>query len=246
MDQFAGDREAVLARAAAAGVAAVIDIGTDLTSSRAAVGLSRIFDSVFATAGIHPHESGSAGNGDFRELEQLLSQPRTVAVGEIGLDYHYDFSPREAQRSVFTRQLQLARTLDMPVIIHVRKAMSDALEIIDRLDASPWRGVFHCFGGNADEAAEVQALGFHISFTGVVTFKNFGNSDAVRTVLEERLLLETDCPYMAPVPFRGKRCEPSHLPHTGRTVAGIRGVSADRLAVVTTENAVTLFGLELS
>lgn len=246
MEQFVKDREAVLTRAASAGVTAVIDIGTDLASSKAAAGLSRIFDNVFASAGIHPHESGAAGDDDLAALEALLTMPRTVALGEIGLDYHYDFSPRETQQSLFKRQLQLARSLDMPVIIHVREAMQEALAIIDSLGAAPWRGVFHCFSGTAADAAEVQERGFHVSFTGVVTFKNFVTSDAVRLIQEERLLLETDCPYMAPVPHRGKRCEPMHLPHTGGKVAEIRGVSPEHLAAATTENAIALFGLELS
>jgi len=242
MALFDTDLEDVLRRAGESGVSAVIDVGTDIATSRkAAVNASD--PRVYAAAGIHPHEASKAAPSGLEELRSLLGQPRTVALGEIGLDYHYDFSPPDVQKRWFTLQLKLARELNRPVIVHVREAMDDALDLIDAVSRGPWQGVFHCFGGKADQAGMVLSRGFHISFTGVVTFRNFRGFDAVRSVPLHRMLLETDSPYMTPVPLRGARNEPAFLPHVAEKLAAILGVSIEELAGSTTENAVRLFGL---
>jgi len=246
MDRFDSDRDAAVKRAARAGIAKIIDIGTDLASSRAAVGLSRIFDPVFAAVGIHPHEAAKISEKDIIDLQGLLRLDKTVAIGEAGLDYHYDYSPRNIQKEVFIKQLQISLDLQKPIIIHVREAMTDALQIIDSVSTHPWKGVFHCFGGDETDAAEVLKRGFHISFTGVITFKNFKNNPALKLVPDDKLMLETDCPFMAPVPLRGKRCEPAFLPHTLKAAAEIRNISDQKLAAITTANAEKLFGLGIN
>ncbi|HDQ44568.1 MAG TPA: TatD family deoxyribonuclease [bacterium] len=244
MKAFGEDLEDVIRRAGEAGVVGMLDVGTDIPSSLTALGLAEREPAVFAAAGIHPHEAAKASFEDFDTLAGMWGHPRVVAVGEIGLDYHYDFSPREIQKTVFTRQLEDARTRGKPVIVHVREAMDDALAIIDAVSGGLWDGVFHCFGGNREEALAVLARGFHISFTGVTTFRNFEGMDAVRAVPEDRLLLETDAPYMTPVPFRGRRNEPAFLGHTLSVLAGARGEEAGRLAETTTRNARRLFRTE--
>jgi len=245
MDRFDGDRERVLERARRAAVKAVLDVGTDLKSSLKAVGLSRIFPELYAAAGIHPHDAARAGKDDFLDLADILEEKKCVALGETGLDFHYDYSPRETQKQVFEKQLRLARERNLPVIIHVREAMAEALAVIDGVAGSGWRGVFHCFSGTAEELDPVLERGFHISFTGVITFSNFTKQEAVRRVPPDRLLLETDCPYMAPEPYRGKRCEPAHVARTAEKAAEIMQMSLDELAKTTTDNARRLFGLEL-
>jgi TatD DNase family protein len=239
---FDTDLEDVLRRAEENGVSAVIDVGTDIPTSRKAAG-NASDPRVYAAAGIHPHEASKAAESDLAELRGLLGRPRTVALGEIGLDYHYDFSPPDVQKRWFTLQLNLARELKLPVIVHVREAMDDALKLIDAVSEGPWQGVFHCFGGTAEQARMVLSRGFHISFTGVVTFKNFRGWDAVRSVPLHRMVLETDSPYMTPVPLRGKRNEPAFLPHIADRLAAFIEVSTDELARSTTENAIRLFGL---
>lgn len=243
MDAFAGDLDDVLVRAAEAGVDKIITIGIDLASSRKAVALAECHPNVWASVGIHPHEAAKATEADFEALIGLLAHPRCVALGETGLDYHYDFSPRDVQRTVFKTQLRLAQALRKPLVIHVREAMAEALQIIDDCGPGPWRGVFHCFGGDENDVPHVVERGFHVGFTGVVSFKNFGKAEAVRRVPLSRLLVETDAPYMAPVPFRGKRCEPAHAAQTGEVLAGLLDVDAATLAERTTANAETLFGL---
>ncbi|MBN1894025.1 TatD family hydrolase [bacterium] len=243
MAMFDPDLAEVLTRAEENGVSAVIDVGTDIPTSRKAAA-NASDPRVYAACGIHPHETSKAAPSDLEELRDLLGRPRTVALGEIGLDYHYDFSPPDVQKRWFTLQLKLARELKVPVIVHVREAMDDALKLIDAVSGDLWQGVFHCYGGTAEQAGMVLSRGFHISFTGVVTFRNFRAFDAVRSVPLNCMLLETDCPYMTPVPLRGKRNEPAFLPHIVERLAGIIEVSPAELARLTTENAVRLFGLD--
>jgi TatD DNase family protein len=242
-EEFDGDRDEAVRRALDAGVEAIIDVGTDVASSVKAGGFAEQRPAVFASAGIHPHEASKASAEDFEKIESLLESPKTVAAGEIGLDYHYSFSPHDVQRSVFLKLIEIGLKKNRPLIVHVREAMPDALRIFRDLGAAPYRGVFHCYGGDLDEAAGVLELGFHLSFTGVVTFRNYSDSDIVKAVPSERLLLETDAPYMTPVPLRGKRNEPAFLAHTARRVAEMRGTAPDALAALTTRNARLLFGL---
>jgi TatD DNase family protein len=244
MPEFDPDRESAISRATEADVGMIIDIGTDAASSRKAVALSTIRSSVYAAVGIHPHEASKASEADFRDAESLLKDPKAVAVGEIGLDYHYLFSPEDVQQRVFRRQIEIGLAVRKPLILHVREAMLDALRILEEMKSSEYRGVFHCYGGSIKDVPKILELGFHISFTGVVTFQNFKNRDAVDAVPSDRLLLETDSPYMTPVPLRGKRNEPAFLVHTARRLAEIRNVTLELLTDRTTSNAKALFGLE--
>ena len=242
--KFDADRAEVLARARAAGLVAIVDVGCDLESSRASLALAEREPDVWAAAGVHPHEARHWGPGSAEALRALLARPRCVALGEIGLDFHYDFSPRDQQRAAFREQLALALELDRPVVLHVREAYPEALSILDEHRGPRLRGVAHCFTGNADEARGFVERGFCVSFSGVVTFKSAGEIQAAaRVVPPELLLVETDCPYMAPVPLRGKRCEPAFVAHTLRFLAALRGEDEAALAARTVANATRLFGL---
>ena len=242
LNVFKDDLNDVIQRARDAGVIKMISVGTDLESSRNSILLADRYPDIFATVGVHPHDAKT----DLKilsRIEELTAHPKVVAVGEIGLDYYYNFSPKNLQHDWFKMQLELARRLNLPVIIHVRNAMNDAVSIIRSAGPSPWRGVFHCYGGTVQELPDVLDMGFYISFTGVVTFKNFRQTDAVRTVPLNRLLLETDAPYMTPVPYRGKRNEPMYLPFIAQTITEIMSVPADDLCGITTRNAESLFHL---
>jgi len=235
--QFDPDREQAIERARAAGVETLLAIGTGdgPPHLEAAIRLAEQYPFVYATVGVHPHDAAKADPDTFVRLRDLMSHPKVVAVGEIGLDYHYDFSPRDVQRSVFARQLELAAAAGKPVAIHTREAWDDTLSLLrDRWNGP---GIMHCFTGGVAEAEDSLALGFHLSFGGVLTFpKAEANREAARIVPEDRLLLETDCPYLAPVPRRGKRNEPAFPVETARRLAEVRGVSIDHIARVTTAN----------
>ena len=239
--KFAADFEGIMQRAADAGVNRMLSIGTgegphDLDC---ALKVAARCPNVFATAGIHPHDAAKCDDASFTWLAELAQQPKCLAIGEIGLDYHYDFAPRDTQQQVFTRQLAIAAELQKPIIIHTREAWSDTLAIL-RDHAST--GIFHCFTGTAAEAEEAVALGFYIAFGGVLTFPK---SDAVREAAQavplNRLLLETDAPYLAPVPHRGKRNEPAFTAHTAHKLAELRNCSPEAMAAQTTANFDTLF-----
>lgn len=243
-DRFREDFDQVLERAKGADVGCMITPGTDLQSSRESMILAEKHAEIYAAVGVHPHEAAKTGINDLAEIERMVKHLKVVAIGEIGLDYYYDFSPQDVQRSLFKIQLKMAKRLNVPVIIHVRDAMQDTFKVIDAAGQPPWQGVFHCFGGTKADIPGVLDRGFHISFTGVVTFKNFEHADAVRSVPLDRLLLETDAPYMTPVPHRGKRNEPMFLVDTASWIANARNISLETLAQATTSNARSLFGLE--
>jgi len=235
--QFAADRDAVIDRARAAGVERLMAIGTgdgppDLET---AVRLADAFPFFYATVGVHPHDASKAVDESFDRLRDLLAHPKVLALGEIGLDYHYDFSPRDTQRAVFVRQIELAREAGIPIVIHTREAWTDTLQILRENYSGA--GIFHCFTGGPAEAREALDLGFHLSFGGVLTFpKAEPVREAARLTPQDRLLVETDAPYLAPVPHRGKRNEPAFLVDTVRKLAEIRGTSPEELAAVTTRN----------
>jgi TatD DNase family protein len=243
--------EAVMQRARDAGVAGVVTVGTGIEDGRAAIGLAEQFEDVWAAAAIHPHDAGKFRPEMLAELAAILGHPRMVALGEIGLDYHYDFAPRDVQQAAFEAQLGLAAELGKPVIIHSRLAISDALAIIARARAGkgnegrPIRGVFHSFTGTVAEAKAILDAGFFVSLSGVVTFKKAGElTEVARVVPADRLLLETDGPYLSPEPMRNHKVnEPALVVHTLAKVAELRGVSADVLAGQTTRNVATLFGV---
>jgi len=245
MDKFDNDREDVIQRARDAGIKIVLDVGTDLKSSQKAVENSERFKEVRAVVGIHPHEAVRAKEQDILEIERLLEHPNVVGIGEIGLDYYYNFSPEEIQKEIFSRQLYIAKEQKLPVVIHVRKAMKDTIEILDTVGDLPARGVFHCFGGTVEDVHRVLKMGFFISFTGIVTFHNFKNFDKIRQVPINKLLLETDSPYMTPVPHRGKRNEPCFLVHTARKLSEIYDTELNNLAGTTTKNAQALFKITI-
>jgi TatD DNase family protein len=235
--QFAADRDAVIERAQAAGVERLMAIGTgdgppDLET---AVRLADCYPFFYATVGVHPHDASKAVDESFDRLRDLLAHPKVLALGEIGLDYHYDFSPRETQRAVFVRQLELARNAGKPIVIHTREAWTDTMQILRENYSGA--GIFHCFTGGPAEAREALDLGFHLSFGGVLTFpKAEPVREAARLTPPDRLLVETDAPYLAPVPHRGKRNEPAFLVDTVRKLAEIRGTSPEEMAAVTTRN----------
>jgi TatD DNase family protein len=237
---FDEDRDAVIERAAAAGVEHMLAIGTgngppDL---EAGLRLAEKHPAFYATVGIHPHDAAKAGPGDFRRLSDLLSHPKALAVGEIGLDYHYDFSPREVQKSAFMEQMGIAAAAKKPIIIHTREAWDDTLALIEQ----HWTphsigGIMHCFSGGPEEARRALDLGFYLSFGGIVTFpKALAVQEAAKTTPRDRILIETDAPYLAPVPKRGKRNEPALMVHTARKLAELRGESYDDLCALTTAN----------
>ncbi len=204
-------------------------------------------DFISASLGVHPHEAKYIkGEGVFNEMKELALafKQRVLAIGEAGLDYHRSETPKDAQRLVFARQIGLARELNLPLIVHSRDSHADTMEALKSEGAPSTGGVFHCFSGSAEEAEEALNAGFHISFTGNITFKNAqGLRDTVKAVPIERMLIETDCPYLAPEPMRGKRNEPSYVVHVAKAVAGIKGLSVEDVARITTLNAVDLFGL---
>ena len=237
------DRDDVLQRAEAAGIEAMVTIGCDLATSQAAVALAQTHPRVFATIGVHPHETKEIQDGWYEALRSLARQPKVVAYGEIGLDYHYDHSPREVQRERFREQIRVARELNLPLIIHTREAQNDTVTILREEGAADAGGVFHCFSGDAWLARDALDLGFYLSFSGVLTFKNATMlRDIAKTVPLDRLMVETDCPYLAPVPCRGKRNEPAYVQYVAEILAEVRGNgSFESLARATVENTKRLF-----
>jgi len=247
--EFDVDRAAVLARARAAGVGAIVLVAAprDLAEASRPLELAETDPDLYATVGVHPHDAARIEESWWPALERLARRPKVVAIGETGLDYYYDHSPREAQRAAFARQIELARALGKPVVCHVRDAHDDAHQMLDAAGIGrPGQpgGVIHCFTGDAGQAAAYAALGLYISFSGIATFKTAAPiREAIRVVPADRLLIETDCPFLAPIPLRGRRNEPAFLVHTAGVVAREAGLSVDALAGLTSANARTLFSL---
>jgi len=241
---FADDLDAVLCRAAAAGVRAMISVGGEPPRNERACELASAYRQVFAALGIHPHWSNSSTHAHEDWIAAHLDREKVVAVGEVGLDYHYDFSPRSIQRAVFVRMVELARDAAKPLMIHSREAFADTFEVLK--DVAPVRGVVHCFSYSLAEAQAFLGLGLHLSFCGQITFPACTDlRDVAREVPLERLLLETDCPFLTPVPLRGKRNEPAHVRYIAIKHAELRGIILDELVAATTRNARGLFGLSL-
>lgn len=235
--QFDEDREDTIQRARDAGVEWMLAIGTGSgpPDLEAAIRLADRYDFIYASVGVHPHDAAKATPDTFVRLRELAQHPKVVAVGEIGLDYHYDFSPRDVQRDVFARQLEIAAEAGLPVSIHTREAWDDTMDLVRERKTE--NGIMHCFTGGPQEAEQALALGFHLSYGGVVTFpKAEANRQAARLTPDDKLLIETDCPYLAPVPRRGKRNEPAWVVETARRLAEIRDVSLEQIAAVTTVN----------
>jgi TatD DNase family protein len=241
--RYEADREATIERARQAGVGAFVTIGCDLTTSRSAVALADSHTDVYASIGVHPHEVKHIGDGWYDDLRRLARHEKVVAYGEIGLDYHYNHSPPQEQRQRFREQVQLARELRLPVVIHTREAQKDTVSILKEEKASEIGGVFHCFSGDAWLAKDALDLGFYLSFSGILTFANAGMlRDIAKQTPLDRLLIETDCPYLTPIPHRGKRNEPAFVSHVAKQLAVIRPeLSVEEIAQVTSDNARRLF-----
>ena len=241
--QYDGDRDEIIRRAHDADVQGIITIGIDLATSQKALAITEKYENVFAAIGIHPHDAVDAGAQDVDELSKLTEHPKVVAIGEIGLDFYRNISPVDVQKQMFRQLLDLAREKELPVIIHTREAGNDIIAILKDKSKQGWRGVFHCFSGSIPLAFELIDMGFHISFTGNITFKNSRTVEVMKKIPLERLLLETDCPFMAPVPHRGKRNEPAYVYFVAQKMAEVKNLSTGYVAEVTTQNAIGLFGL---
>jgi TatD DNase family protein len=242
--QFDPDREAVIGRALAAGIERMVVIGTgdgppDL---EAGIRLADKHEAIYATVGVHPHDASKATPDTYKRLRELLKHPKVIALGEIGLDYHYDHSPREVQREAFLEQMLIASEARKPIVIHTREAWEDTIDLLEVY----WRpyglgGIMHCFSGGPDQAALCLDLGFYLSFAGILTFpKSADIQEAARTAPADRILIETDAPYLAPVPYRGKRNEPAFVAQTARKLAELRGVTPEEIARITTANFLKL------
>lgn len=250
---FEGNRSETIARAEAAGVNKMINVGASMQGSRESIKLANEFPGVYATVGIHPHDAHEATQKNLTELVMLASKPKVVAIGEIGLDYFKSKTSPQLQREAFSRQLDIARKLDKPVIIHARDAEKDMLDVFWQFQGL--RGVLHFFSGSPEFAKIAVSNGLYVSFTGVITYKprqagagsgaeyDIFREDIINSIPDDRLMIETDCPFAAPEPYRGKRCEPAHVVEVAKRLAEVRGVSLEEIARLTTQNAVDFFGL---
>ncbi|HKC95290.1 MAG TPA: TatD family hydrolase [Nitrospira sp.] len=241
--RYDGDRDAMINRARQAGVERFVTIGCDLATSRAAVTLADQHQFVYASIGVHPHEVKHISEGWYDEFRRLARNNKVVAYGEIGLDYHYNHSSPKDQRERFREQIQLARELHLPIIIHTREAQDDTITILKEEKAEEVGGVFHCFSGDAWLAQDALEMGFYLSFSGILTFQNATMlRDIAKHTPLDRLLVETDCPYLTPVPHRGKRNEPAYVAHVAKQLAAIHPeLSSEEIEQHTTENAKRLF-----
>lgn len=241
-ERFDEDRDNLLPSLYQKGVSHIINCGCDLKSSIETISLSRKYNFIYSAIGVHAHEAEESSESDLEEIKKLYSENKVVAVGEIGLDYHYDFSPRERQLEVFERQLILANELNLPVIVHDREAHEDTMNLLKKHRP---KGVVHCFSGSVEMAKEVIKLGMYIGIGGAVTFKNAKKPiEVVEYLPLDRLLLETDAPYMTPVPFRGQRCDSSHIAFTAEKIAAIKNIDTGELINICNENAKRLFSIE--
>jgi TatD DNase family protein len=244
--EFDADRDEIIERAQAAGVSVILNVGTGDPHSGAferAVALDQKYESVYTAVGTHPTDARLYDDKAEEKIKSLVASERVLAWGEIGLDFHYDNSPRDVQVEVFKRQLRAARECDLPVVIHTREAESETIEILKtEYNGAARRGIFHCFSGSKDLAQRAIELGFMISFSGIVTFKKAEElRNVAGSVPLDRLLIETDCPYLAPIPHRGKRNEPAYVVEVARCLAGIHGVDSEEIGRVTSQNFVSFF-----
>lgn len=241
-EKFSEDRETLLNSFEEKGVSGVISCGTHIENSKFAIDLSKKYDFIYSAAGFHPLDLERYFDGALDEIKKLATDEKCVAIGEIGLDYHYEKETRDFQLEVLEKQLILANELNLPVIFHDREAHEDTLKLLKKYKP---RGVVHCFSGSVEMAKEIIKLGMYIGLGGAVTFKNAVKPcEVAKYVPEERLLVETDAPYMTPVPFRGKRCDSLHIPYTAEKIAEIRGVSAQDILDLTDRNARALFNIK--
>jgi TatD DNase family protein len=240
---FRDDLEAVFRRASDAGVTGMVTIASTVADARAAVELAGSRDDLWATAGVHPHAVGDADPQALEAVGELTERPEVVAVGETGLDYHYDNAPRAAQRTSFDAHLALGAQTDLPVVVHAREADDDVAAALRGMPRGT-KGVLHCFTGGTKAFDEAMAAGWYVSFSGIASFKSFGAADLLREVPQQRLLVETDAPYLAPVPRRGRRNEPANVVHVVEAVARILDRPAPEVAERTSANARRFYGVE--
>ncbi|TMA64623.1 MAG: TatD family deoxyribonuclease [Deltaproteobacteria bacterium] len=244
--EYAGEAADVIARARAAGVEKIIAVGGagDMSSNTEAVALADSFPNIYATVGMHPHDAKDVGADELRALRELTSHPKVIAVGETGLDYYYNHSPHEVQRRVFAQFIGMARETGLPIVVHERDAAQEAAELLRSEGARELHGVIHCFTGNYEAACDYLDLGFYLSFTGIITFKNAEPlRDVVCKVPLERMLVETDSPFLTPMPHRGKRNEPAFVRLVAETVAKVKGISLEEVAERTSQNVQDLFAI---
>jgi TatD DNase family protein len=249
MKEFDSDRDEVIARAVAAGVTKIITVGTDIASSQQAITLAEKYPQLYAAVGVHPHDAGRVKDSYLTQLKELAKHPKVVAIGETGLDFYRNYSPKEAQFSVLRGQLELAAELNLPIIIHARQAAREMVETLSnwvkchKETSDRPRGVIHCFSEDAQTAQKYLDLGFYISFAGSVSYPQSRAPAVAKTIPIDRILVETDCPFLTPQKYRGKRNEPSYVTLTAGVVAGAVGMPLEQFAERTTENAQRLFKL---
>lgn len=245
-ERFDLDRQNVIKDLKSNQVDLVINIGADIESSISTVKLAEDYENIYASVGVHPHSVSELIGVGLNEIENLAKRKKVVAIGEIGLDYYYENSPKDIQKEYFIEQIRLAKKLDLPIVIHSREAVKDTLDIIKSEKSSNLRGVMHCFSSSVEIAKEYIKLGFYIAIGGVVTFKNARVTKEVAQFIPlENLLIETDCPYLAPEPFRGKRNEPKYIKYTAEEIAKIKEVDLEEIAKITSANAKKLFEIKI-
>ena len=244
MKQYRKDLHAVIKRAREDGVTAMINVGFDVASSRAGVQLAGVHEDIYAAVGVHPHDARNLNADLLEELEDLADDPKVVAIGEIGLDFYRNLSPRRSQERAFRWQIDLARKKGLPIIVHDREAHKRTLEILK--DEQVSSGVLHCFSGDVNLARQATDLGLYLSFAGPITYNGKNTREILKHVPLDRVLIETDCPYLTPVPFRGKRNEPAYVKFVLAKIAGILSRPVDEIAYLTETNTRTLFNLPLT
>lgn len=244
MEQFDSDRDEVIQRALSADVGQVVTVGIDVRSSLKAISLAENYPPVFAAVGIHPHNADVVDRKDLKRIESISAEKKVVAIGEMGLDFYRNLSSRDNQRKRFKQQLDIAMRCNLPVVVHAREAHEEVLEILSSFEGGGLRGVIHCFSSDIGLAEAFIEMGYFISIPGTVTFANASlMHEVVAAIPLDTMLLETDSPYLSPIPYRGRRNEPSRVVHTAQKVADIRGITLDEVAIQTSKNARRLFGL---
>ncbi|KPL06489.1 hypothetical protein AMJ86_08350 [bacterium SM23_57] len=243
--EFDTDRDTVIQRAIQSGVVLMINIGINIETSRQALEIANNHPKIFATAGFHPHNALEATADAMDQMEKLIQNPWVIAIGEVGLDYYRDLSPRSRQQEVFREMIDVAKRTELPLVIHTRNAHRDTLSILDDMGMPERGGVFHCFSGDLSFANEVLQRGFHVSFTGNITFKNSQLPRIAKEIPIQKILLETDCPFLAPIPHRGKRSEPVMVQAVAKTLADIHGMSVEKVGEICTLAARQLFNISL-
>lgn len=241
--QFADDLDEVIKRARAEGVARIVVPAVDLDTAHQVIRIAETYDGIYAAVGIHPESAKDVPAAHYDEIERLARHEKVVAIGEIGLDYYWDAAPRPEQQAVMARQVEIAQRVELPIIVHNRESTADVIDLLQRMDVAKSGGVMHCFNGSEADAKQCLEMGMYISFGGPVTFKKADDVRAVAaTIPDDRILVETDSPYLSPHPFRGKRNEPSRVKLVAEQIAEVRGVTLEAFAEWTTKNALSLFG----